>query len=127
MRQYLAFILLVFLVNSCTSEKYHRVTGGEFSVHFTETKHNSAAENLALFWKKNDLLAGKKQDIGLFRKGKTWFVHLVALDPKEPLSFIERKLLLDLQSRLEVEVFKGDPVRILICNDRFESVYDINE
>lgn len=126
--KYLLISVVVFLLaTACSRDQFHRVSGGSFSVHFAQAGHEKIAERLAVFWKESDLLTGQKQDIGLFRESGSWEVRLISPDPESQINFNERKLLMDLQSKLESDVFENKPVRIVISNDRFEPVYDINE
>jgi hypothetical protein len=118
---------LLFLAAACGSDYGHEVHGEKLTVYFVESSDQEAAEQLALYWKNNKMLTGKKQDIQLTRSGKTLQVRLIANDPKlsVELPFNERKILMELQDTLGVVLQRT--VEIVLCNNRFETVLNLNE
>lgn len=125
MKRVLALILIL-IFTSCEGNSYHKVSGGEFNVCFSDQNNLSIATDLAQYWKDNDLITEDKQDIGLFREEGLWIVKLIAVDPKVEMTFSERRLLTEFQKELSEKVFKGAPVAVQISNNKFETLYDIN-
>ena len=93
-----------------------------------DQKDQGIAEKIARFWKDNGLTTGKKQDLQLSSGEKWYTLKMIARDPKstKAMGFNERKALLDLQSQLQSEL-KIENLQIVICNAKFEEVYNINE
>jgi len=122
----IVLLLSLILFASCEGDSYHKVKGGDFTVNYTDRGITEEATALARYWKENNLIAEGKQDIALFFVDKIWIVKLIAGNPKEPLTFEERKLLIELENDLSEKVFHGDPVSIQISNSKFETVYEID-
>jgi len=125
-RFYLIYILLLF--SACGSDHGNEVHGGNLTVYFTNTEDQEMAENIARFWKDNDLLTGEKQDLKLVKEGDWYELNIIAKNPKEvaQMSFTERKVLLDLQKSLH-DYLKNDHVQIVLSDANFEPLYNINQ
>lgn len=97
------------------------------TVHFSDKEDLSMAENLAVYWKENGFITGKKQDVLFLRKDKVFVLKLIANDPGKvaEMEFYERKKLLELQHDLEESVFDR-AVEIEIANKKFETIYTLN-
>lgn len=127
MRQLLGIVSLVLLglATSCNQSEYHQIRGGNLTIHFADSKHQKKAEELALYFKENELIAAESQDVGLFREKNTWQVRLIALDEKLSLDFNEQKLLNELQLDLSAVVFNNEQVVIQLCNNQFNVLQEL--
>lgn len=126
--KFIFFILPSILLFSCGSEHGNKVVGDQFTVYFTDSKDQEVAEKLAIYFRENELIASQKQDVQLVRLKKKLQLRMIATLPNEVknMSFEERKLLTDLQTSLYNEVIKA-PFELVICNDEFEPIYNLNE
>ena len=126
------FIILTILIASCSTDEGSRVVGDNLSVYYTSEWNESFAEKIAVYWKDNDLISGEKQDMKLIEYKNSYQLCIIAnqTDSIETLPFEERKLLLELQKDLQETVFNkeegGMPVEIVLCNNKFETIYTIN-
>ena len=127
MRQLLGIFnfVLILLLSSCDQGDYHKIQGGNLTVHFADPKHQPEAEQLALYFKEHQLIASETQDVGLFKEKNTWQVRLIALDEKVSLDFAEQKLFTELQLDLSKVVFKDDQVAIQLCDNRFNVLQEL--
>lgn len=120
---------MAFLLLSCGGDHGNRVVGDNFTVYFTNKKDQKLAEDIALYFKQNNLISNQKQDIQLTRFNKRFQLRLIATGSKEQvknMSFEERKLLTELQTSLYKNVIKK-PFDLVICNNKFEPIYTLNE
>jgi hypothetical protein len=124
----LHLFLVLFLLTACGSDYGHEVRGGDLTVYFIDKKDQGIAEGIARFWKANGLTTGRKQDLQLSKVEEWYALKVIASEPKsaKSMDFNERKALLDLQSQLQSEL-KIENLQIVICNAKFEEVYNINE
>jgi len=121
------FIFLTILLASCSSENGNRIVGDQLTVYFDSAKEESIAEKIALYWKENKLLTGRKQDLKISADEKGYTLKIIASSPKENFSvpFEERKLLLQLEADLNEKV-ADSPLEIVICNNQFEPIYNVD-
>lgn len=114
---------------SCTDEYGNKVTGGNLTVYFDNEKDVELATDLAEFWRDNDLIASQPHQIRITRNKKGYNLNLIAREPKEvkQMSFKERKALIELQSMIRESVFKDKKVDLVLCNDQFEPILNINK
>ncbi|MEJ6582642.1 MAG: hypothetical protein QNL61_01000 [Crocinitomicaceae bacterium] len=122
------FILFSLLVLSCDSDYGNKVVGDKFTVYFTDVKDQKLAEEIAVYFKENELITSQKQDLQLVRLKKKLQLRMIANQSKDivNMSFDERKLLTELQTSLYQEVIKS-PFELVICNDKFEPIFNLNE
>lgn len=122
------FFSLLFLTLSCGSDFGNKVVGGNFTVYFTDVKDQELAEKIAVYFKENDLISSQKQDVQLVRENKTIQLRLISssTDNIKSMPFEERKLLVALKYNLQKEVFKKQ-FDLVICNDKFEPIYTIDQ
>lgn len=127
-RKYVVVLISIFLVSACGNKYGHQVVGDQLTVYYETEDLQELAKNTAFFWKENGLVTEKKQDLQLVRNQQQIELRLIAVDPKaaKNMSFNERKLLLDLQRKMNTYLQVSN-VEIVICNARFEPVYNINE
>ena len=126
--KYAFFILLSLFILSCDSDYGNKVVGGKFTVYFTDVKDQELAEEIAVYFKENELITSQKQDLQLVRLKKKLQLRMIANQPKAivNMSFEERKLLTELQTSLYEEVVKS-PFDLVICDDKFEPIFNLNE
>ncbi len=103
--------------------------GDKFSVYFPDPKDHEMAAKIANYWKDHDLLTGKEQDIQLLSSDGNYQLLLIAKDSKTKTVSLEEKITL---SKLQVDLREklGDDktyFEIIICNDQFEPIVNINE
>lgn len=123
-------ILTSVVLTSCSSNMGHKVVGGKFTVYFNDPNDEKFATSLANYFKSNALLTGKEQDVQLERIQKNEYqLKIIATNPStvKNLSFEELSVLMAFQSELNKTVFDNKRVELVICNDQFESMYNINE
>lgn len=125
-------IILLFLFTalfSCSDEYGNKVKGGNLTVYFTNDKDESLASDLAIFWKNNGLLTGEPQDLQISRSSKGYILSIIAREPKSigKMPFEERKALTDLQSMVRDSVFKEKRVQLIICDNQFKPILNINK
>jgi hypothetical protein len=116
-------------VTSCTGESGNKITGGNLSVYFDDASDKEVAKKIAVFWKDHKLLTGKEQDIKLIRSGEVHQLYLIAVDEKEAvnLSFRELKALTELQNLINEDSLSSMPIEIVVCDDQFKPLMNINK
>lgn len=121
--------LCVLILVSCVDDHGNRVEGGELTVYFDRNEDLQLATAVAAFWKENNLLTGIKQDLKLFYQDSTHYIYLIKRDDAEIVSFDikERKLLLELQSQLQDSLFKKSSLELVISDDHFKPLMNIND
>ena len=122
------FVGVVVLLSSCNADKRHRHIGGELTVYYFDQSEADVAKKVAFFWKENDLLTGKKQDLQVRKEKNGYTVSMIAKEPKKvakdmPIS--EAMLLAQLKKKLYTDVFNNEAFTLEICNSRFETVYTV--
>lgn len=122
-------ISLALLILSCGGDYGNRVVGNNFTVYFTNKKDQKLAEDVAMYFKEYNLISNQKQDIQLTRVNKRFQLRLIAtgsIEQVKNMPFEERKLLTELQTSLYKNVIKK-PFDLVVCNDKFEPIYTLNE
>ncbi|HIP31817.1 MAG TPA: hypothetical protein EYG86_03555 [Crocinitomicaceae bacterium] len=121
------FIFLAILLYSCSSENGNSVVGDKLTVFYDAPVEEELAEQIAVFWKENDLLTGKKQDLKIVPDGDSFVLQIIASYPIDDfdMPFEERKLLLELEADLH-EKITDYPIEIVICNNQFKPIYNID-
>lgn len=118
---------MLFVLIGCNSDKRNKFVGGDLTVYYFDESESEVAKKIAFFWKENELLTGKKQDLQVRQDNKRFTVSMIAKDPKGvtgmPVS--EVLLLAQLKKKLYVEVFNEQSFTFEICNDRFETIYTV--
>lgn len=106
----------------------NRVEGGELTVYFDRNADLDKASSIAKYWKDNDLLTGKQQDLKLTYHDSTYFLHLIKRKDLElgSLDLKEQMLLLELQKNLTDSVFQGADLELIISDDHFKPLMNIN-
>lgn len=129
MGKHIFVFLSLLLFTSCSGDYGNKIIGGELSVFFVNAEDEQLAVDLAKYFKNRNLLSGQKQDVQLVREKDVHIVKVIAVDPKEAKSMPlnERKLLLELQKELQDSVFTENSVELVVCNEKFEPIYDLNQ
>ena len=130
MKSLFALIIGICLF-SCEGDYGHRVVGDNLSVHYNSLEDEKMAEQIAVFWKEHDLIVDNKQDLQLVNKTDEYELRIIQSNDSAPsklneMPFNERKLLLDLQKDLSNSL-GGVTMQIVICNSKFEPIYNINK
>jgi len=121
----LLFIISIILLGSCTDNTDSQVSGGDFTVHFDNPKDKQIAVKLGEFWKSEDLITSKKQDIKMVRTKSGFDLYLVSTvrKPGDQLSFEEVEAISILKKRLENQIFRKESVEIIISNENFNPMF----
>lgn len=120
-------LLLLMMVTACGNDYGHSVSGDNFVVYFTDDRDGKMAEEIAFFWKNNDLLTGKDQALQLIRSDESHVLKLIANNPEDSsaLNFEEHKLLLQLRDSLRSSVCDNCDLVLEICDNKFATKYRI--
>ncbi len=118
---------VMVILSSCDSDKRHRFVGGELTVYYFDQSEADVAKKVTFFWKENDLLSGKPQDLQVRKVDGSYVVSMIAKEPKEVknMPIGEVQLLAQLKKKLYTEVFNEEAFTLEICNSRFEAVYTV--
>ena len=113
---------------ACKSNHGHRLESEELNVYYLDLQHEDKARELGKFFKDQELLGSKKLHVQLRKVDREFQLLLIrSKNVKiEDLDFATRKTLLDLQQKIKSEVFPEHAFRLLIADEQFEVLYDIN-
>ncbi len=118
-------VLLLAVLAGCISENKHRIIAGELTVYFLDKKDEKKSEWLANYWKENELMTGRKQDIQLSHDDRNrYVVSLVAKHPEDAknMPVQERFILSRLRADIQNEGFPDDIVILAVCDANFEPI-----
>ncbi|MCR9172581.1 MAG: hypothetical protein NXI10_08825 [bacterium] len=123
MRILLALILLTII--GCTDSSDSQVSGGQFTVHFNNTKDHDLAKDIVKFWKSDSLITGKPQDVRLKRTNGGYDLLLIATEKMkaDTLTFEDIRSLTELEQRLQANVFGDKTVTIVVADENFKPLY----
>lgn len=118
-------LLLLLLLLGCTDQTDSVVTGGKFSVHFESKDDYDLAKDIVDFWKKEELMTGKEQDVKLKRTSQGYELMLISVKRKkmEELTFDEIRSLTKLHQKLQEDVFKDKAFEIVLTDDTFKPLF----
>jgi hypothetical protein len=104
------------------------VKGGDLTVYFDREADLEKASSIAEYWKDHDLLTGKKQDLKLTFQDSTYFLYLIKRGDLDlgNTDLQEQMLLLELQKDLLEAIFKECDLELVITDDHFEPLTNIN-
>lgn len=127
-RFFFLFFFSIQLLSACSSDARHKVVGDQLTVYFNDAAAEKSAEKLAVFWEQNKFVTGKKQDLQLNLEGKNLTLFMISNAPKEVknISFEEQKMLMDLEDRIQSELFPQYTFNLVITNDQFEPVLTLD-
>ena len=118
----------IFLLFGCSSDFGNKIIGGNLTVYYIEESDIDKAEEIAIFWKNNQLIPDEKQDVQLIKFEKEYKLKIISndIDNTKNMSFDERKLLLELQKNIKKAIFPDNTFELVICNNKFEPIYNLN-
>lgn len=127
MKRVLAFSF-IFLLFGCSSDFGNKIIGGNLTVYYIEESDIDKAEEVAMFWKKNQLISVEKQDVQLVKVEGVYNLRIISNEDADAknMSFDERKLLLELQKKIKKAIFPNNTFELVICNNKFEPIYNLN-
>ena len=119
-------VFFLFLL-SCNSNAENRVTGDNLTVYFPEIDNQTLAEQVAVYWRENDLVSGEKQALQVVNTKEGYQLNIIQSEAfkNEEVTFEDQKLLYILKDSLENIIFNSN-LTIAICNNKFESIYKVN-
>ncbi|MFT5859087.1 MAG: hypothetical protein ACI865_001183 [Flavobacteriaceae bacterium] len=122
-------IVLFALLFSCESDDLHQAIGGELTVHYESESDEELAEKILMFWRDNDLLSGKEQDLQLVRRKGIPQLSIIAKDTAniQNMPFMEKKLFSELKLKLWKEVFRKKTFKLMISDNKFNPLYSVGE
>lgn len=126
MVKYWFVIPVLFMLASCSDHHGNKVVGGELGVYYFDDNKNNA-EAIALFWKNNDLLTGRSQDLQLIEEKDNFVLKLIAIDKEEDVSLQNRQLLLKLQKSLNDSLQFSKYIELELADNNFNTIYNIND
>ena len=120
-------VLSLFILVGCNSDKRLQTGGGELTVYYFDKSEAKIAKDIAFFWKANNLLTGKKQDVQVRKDDARFTVSMIAAEPNkiDDMTMDEVQILSQLKKKLYVEVFNEESFTLEICNGSFEAIYTV--
>lgn len=115
-----------FLLIACSSGHGNMVQGGELTVYFPNVEDEQLATDIANYWKENDLLTDKPQDLQILRIEDGYQLLVIENEKNDDITFSERKLLLGLQDSLRNRLNINN-LEIAIANNKFQVVHKIDQ
>lgn len=128
--RFLFLITVVLLLQSCSKGYGNKLTAENLNVYFETKDLEQKANSLGKFWQNKGLVGEREQNVKLSKSNGFYYVHLILSKEfkDQELTFNEQKLLLELQKEMDSLIFKGDKgCQILICDNEFKPLYNINE
>lgn len=125
-----AVILGILLtLTACMDDHGYKVQGDDLTVYFDRETDLEKATQVANFWKEKELLTGKPQDLKLSFVDSTYYLFVIANQGVDlsTMEFKERRLLLDLQGQLQDSLFKNNTLELVISDDHFKPLMNIND
>lgn len=117
------------MFSSCVGGDSNKAGGGNFYVHFESKKDQQIAEKIARFWKDRKLITGREQDLKLI-ENKQFFELILILNKPEGefvLPAEELQQLFYLQNDLNEYVKSEKPIQIVIGDNTFKKIVNINQ
>jgi hypothetical protein len=113
---------------SCSQDYGNLLESDELNMYYSHPKIEEKAREVATYFKENNLIGSKKQFLRLeeLKSGFTLFMIASEGFDKEKISFDEKKTLLDFQKNLQKGLFPNNNFRIVISDNQFQPIWDIN-
>ena len=123
----LLVIVSLLALSGCETDKRNKFTGGKLTVYYFDQSEAEIAKKIAFFWKENELLTGKPQDVQVRKDKNRFTVSVIAIEPKmiDKMTIDELQLLAQLKKKLYLKVFNKEAFTLEICNSRFEAIYTV--
>lgn len=120
-------VLSLFVFSSCSDDEKLRIEGGELTVYFSHESAREEAKKVALFWKDNNFLSGRKQDIQLNEFQEEFQLKLIQNEDLTDIEFSskDRMMFHQLSDSLNAQIFIEKPVTIHLCDPSFKTKYII--
>lgn len=123
---FVASFLLLLL--ACSSGYGSKLAGDKLDVYFEDASLQAKADSLGSYWTRNGLTGSRKQSIRLEKNKSGYQVKLIRSEEfKEQPSVEEMFLLQELRSHLQDSVFDKKNTVLVICDMKFNPLYEINE
>jgi hypothetical protein len=120
------FFLILF---SCVKGYGVAYVKNNLTVYYTIDSDLQSAKLLADFWFNNQLINNKKQFLRInYVPNKPRQIQLVANDPiaAKKMNFEELNLLQNIENQLNESIFKTAKIDLVLCDNRFNVVNDLN-
>jgi hypothetical protein len=120
--------MLILTLVSCQQNYGNKLESNELDLYYTRIEDEALAREVGNYWKENDLLSQQKQSIQLDFINKTYYLNLITKDTAnlKNISFDERNILITLQNELRKEIFSELNFSLVLCDNQFKPLYDIN-
>lgn len=121
-------LILLVLLGSCRQNYGNKLESDQLDVFFAAKDDEELARKVGQYWKSKDLIGTKKQFIRLEKKDGIYYIQLIPSTKFsiEKFSFDERSILKELQDDLQKTVFGEQMVHIVLADNQFNTLYDIN-
>lgn len=115
------------IVHSCSSGFGNKLSGKDLDIYYDTKNLEPLADSLGSYWTKNKLVGDRKQSIKLTKDKSVFEVRLIqsAEFKNNELPPEEFVLLQNLQYDLSITVFKGKKMKLLICDDEFNTKFEV--
>lgn len=125
--KFLYAFLSLMIVHSCSSGFGNKLSGKDLDIYYDTKNLEPLADSLGSYWTKNKLVGDRKQSIKLTKDKSVFEVRLIqsAEFKNNELSPEEFVLLQNLQYDLSITVFKGKKMKLLICDDEFNTKFEV--
>ncbi|MBU2020214.1 MAG: hypothetical protein KJ941_11270 [Bacteroidetes bacterium] len=121
------FFLLIGLF-SCQQNYGNKLESNELDLYYTRIEDENFARQVGNYWKNNNFLNDQKQSLQLDFIENTYYLKLISKDTSslKNMSFEERNILITLQNDLRKEIFPKHNFNLVLCDNQFKPLYDIN-
>lgn len=125
--KFLYIFLFLFIGYSCSSGFGNKLAGKDLDVYYDTKDLQPFADSLGSYWTKNKLIGDRKQSIKLTKDKSVFEVRLIQSTEfkNNTLSPEELVLLQNLQYDLSITIFKGKKMKLLICDDEFNTKFEV--
>lgn len=119
------FLFTVSVICSCNLTGDYVLDYGNLKVYYDQEDSKKIAQNFASYWKKENYLGDRTQNIKLVldEKKEIYQVRIILrkdFEEKEKLSFDELQILGRIQQDLNAFVFNSKPCELVICDNKFQ-------
>jgi len=119
--------LLILLVHSCSSGFGSKLAGKHLDVYYETKDLQPFADSLGNFWTKNKLIGDRKQSIKLTKNKGIIEIRLIQSVEFKDVEILpeEFALLHQLKHDLDSAVFPSKKTSLLICDDEFNTKFEV--
>lgn len=122
-------VISLFLFYSCVKGYGTAYVENNLTIYCTNNSDLSSAKSLAKFWFDNKLIQNKEQFIRInVIPNKPRQIQLIANNVKiaKQLSYEELSKLQWLENQLNSTIFKDSKIDVVVCDNRFNVINDLN-